>query len=1211
MIAALSILALTTLLMLAMAGLLRVESATADQNKQMQKARANAKLGLMVALGDLQKYAGPDQRVTATASILDSNPETPKADDVNNAHWVGVWRTDGFKDEAPDSELIEYSTGPMTDRRDSESYEPYDQTLRWLVSGENPDPLLPPDNAIQIYGAFEEDLPEEEGALPEEDKVYVSKVKIDQNEGNYAFWMSDESTKAKINLKKTDPSRSPDFSEAETYHPVLSPDSFDLSHLFTGFQSLDHEALEKVQSKEQLALVNIGEPIVGDSISKAVQLLNHDLTISSYSVLADPLNGGLKTNLTAFINSEGTVPPLNTLPGISDETPILADATARDVIGPKYGAIRSWYQLGEETTGDLNDRVIDMTYPNLTSGPQLPANDPGADDLIVDIADFTKQAIQPVLLDATYQYGYTYTEDPRRFLKLTYPRVVLWNPYNVKLRVPRLYVHFDFRLNLHKIPEFNYQGGLYNRMSEKNYGKLSWNGVPPFAYAIEATTFEPGECLLFTTAETGQDTLEGKAHKFSTSTINENLLSATADPAERRCFYEINSIPPIPGQDLTTMRLKYRWGGSIGASFNADPIQSVYLYAAKDTSANPQINDLGSGDFPALQKYYLDHFGRRFGNQHGRWFPGYTRPGFAQSLANHEPNSLTGFGMRWKHFYESFSNRVYGRALHEPWYLSPIAHHNVRARHVHRWPSDNAFGMEYTKTPGVSGGYWLLSHGVIGQTRQFPEWSEIVNSVSFNDGKYRTGPFFTADNMDVDEISTYPLFDIPDRDLGVHSLGALQHVQFSAHVWHPSYVIGNGFASPHIAPDSTGEENRDDWTEIVPYLDLGQQIMVSRMHQIGDDNMVFDISYETNHHIWDKHFLSSLPHDTSAEGWNGDQWDPAKPLPNSRMEIRDNVDGASDYDALTDFYRAAKHLMLSGGFNINSTSKAAWEALLRSFNEIELTSRDGGSSPAQFSRFLVPEVNSGDPQMATDRDLWAGYRNLSDQEISDLAEKIVVEVKKRAPFIGIGDFVNRRLGTPDGNEDDLHFFGTLQAAINQSGINHGLDKHEHDPSLPSHAAWNYILPNSAEAKSSYRYGTHRLGEPIDAGGYWGNYLIRPTPQEHRTFEYTSNETGEAYRLSEAIGAPGHLSQADILQQVGSVITARSDTFTIRAYGDVLDESTNEVVAQAWCEAVVQRLPEPVVPDPASGNLNPDGDGEAGFGRKFVVTQFRWLDKNEI
>jgi len=52
-------------------------------------------------------------------------------------------------------------------------------------------------------------------------------------------------------------------------------------------------------------------------------------------------------------------------------------------------------------------------------------------------------------------------------------------------------------------------------------------------------------------------------------------------------------------------------------------------------------------------------------------------------------------------------------------------------------------------------------------------------------------------------------------------------------------------------------------------------------------------------------------------------------------------------------------------------------------------------------------------------------------------------------------------------------------------------------------------------------------------------------------------------------------QGDVLQSIGSVLTARSDTFVIRTYGEVLNplDSTAAPISRAWCEAVVQRLPD--------------------------------------
>jgi hypothetical protein len=86
------------------------------------------------------------------------------------------------------------------------------------------------------------------------------------------------------------------------------------------------------------------------------------------------------------------------------------------------------------------------------------------------------------------------------------------------------------------------------------------------------------------------------------------------------------------------------------------------------------------------------------------------------------------------------------------------------------------------------------------------------------------------------------------------------------------------------------------------------------------------------------------------------------------------------------------------------------------------------------------------------------------------------------------------------------------------------------------------------------------------------------------------------------------------------MTARSDTFKIRAYGEVA--SMGGDVVQAVCEATVQRVPEYVntVDEPWVENhanpLFPSGALQLNsinqsFGRRFKVISIRWLDQAEI
>jgi hypothetical protein len=186
--------------------------------------------------------------------------------------------------------------------------------------------------------------------------------------------------------------------------------------------------------------------------------------------------------------------------------------------------------------------------------------------------------------------------------------------------------------------------------------------------------------------------------------------------------------------------------------------------------------------------------------------------------------------------------------------------------------------------------------------------------------------------------------------------------------------------------------------------------------------------------------------------------------------------------------------------------------------------------------------------------------------VRKLAAQIVVEVETRGPFLSLADFVNRRL-----SEDETGKKGALQAAIDRAGLN---------SSFPG----EWPLDNSASLPDY---------DHVDN-------IDDPTRLE-QTLKPDTN----------AWGALGFLTQADLLQFIGPALSARSDTFRIRAYGESLDAS-GKVTARTWCEAVVQRSPRYV--DPADDLLQtPDklNDTNKKFGRRFEIVAFRWLNPEEV
>ncbi len=84
-------------------------------------------------------------------------------------------------------------------------------------------------------------------------------------------------------------------------------------------------------------------------------------------------------------------------------------------------------------------------------------------------------------------------------------------------------------------------------------------------------------------------------------------------------------------------------------------------------------------------------------------------------------------------------------------------------------------------------------------------------------------------------------------------------------------------------------------------------------------------------------------------------------------------------------------------------------------------------------------------------------------------------------------------------------------------------------------------------------------------------------------------------LSDALAKSNSgVTSAQLLAGIGALLTTRSDTFRVRAYGDALNPvDSTKIESGAYCEAIVQRVADPL------------------GGRKFMVVYFRWLGPADV
>ncbi len=90
----LMILTLMILLTMVAVGLLSLSAISqrgSTQGEAQAMAQANAKLALMIALGELQKEMGPDMRVSAESALFDGNVQTEMIDGLAQSRWLASY----------------------------------------------------------------------------------------------------------------------------------------------------------------------------------------------------------------------------------------------------------------------------------------------------------------------------------------------------------------------------------------------------------------------------------------------------------------------------------------------------------------------------------------------------------------------------------------------------------------------------------------------------------------------------------------------------------------------------------------------------------------------------------------------------------------------------------------------------------------------------------------------------------------------------------------------------------------------------------------------------------------------------------------------------------------------------------------------------------------------------------------------------------------
>lgn len=1138
----------------------------------------------MLAIGELQKSLGPDKAVTANSEILSAAPGKPNT--------TGVWESWELN---PDSATLDYPA------------EKVGRFRRWLVSTPDPASAIVRDFVTQAWTGKTVELVGEKalgGTAAASKKVTAGIVPVSRDgktQGAYAWHVSDESTKARINVYR-DPTQNSTLARKRALLAGHRPDPSVMQVSGTSLDFLPRDldstsfgdamnTVAKVTSFDQVSLLS-------PAAKAQIKQFRNDVTPYSLGILTDVRRGGLKQDLSsAFEMFTSANNP--TLPSeFAGKTLYASTHGITGISDPNWSNLSGYYNIFRSITTPDTD-------PTFNQRPSVGVS-------ITDRKPPTRYHPGPVIAKVEAMFSYVTRDthpswntqlaalDPKMLYMghLIYtPLVTLHNPYNVNISFDNLEVTirnvpvaFRFSVNgapqsskLVPLTELFVSGG--DRREKKFIMKIANWTAPGSTSTTGGITMKPGQTLVCGPYLNPQASFSNPLNTPFFDFKN-NLTGVGTDGT----IVPINAKPGYAGRCV---------------GYDLDWLTPTHNSFDSGRSSDGGLGVLGLRGTDALEIEY-----------------GVEQPSVGLNTSFQVTAKITSQGRTYdyggldfiygdsatlkKAFTQTFRCQVLARDTYVPNSQAISVHAAAKTLGVFSAYANTTSGGVYENNSRIAptGAMKALRDGrIAGKPFLFNNAARTVMTVDMKSEKPggQSHELNFQQFLGLGEVEAYFELDSTNRTASLMGNTTGRGIKSGSYLelptgpmltiadfrrsnaltssYLPSFVqpVGNSMVSPLMSTDKVRQTDN----QLAAYEMLDQSVLAN--HALYD-RFYFSTFATDSTTKPDAVFEKFMDRSSPLQSQTFEPYLPAgKTLATAKSELF-----ASGKPVDTAYQRAAEYQMVRGAFNVNSTSVQAWKAILASMSKVDITSlivkvgnASGGGQALETS--LVTTTPTGTPIMgmsllngekattsgltdAARTNQWNGHRELSDSELTLLAEKIVAQVRLRGPFLSMSEFVNRQIGS----NSELTRMGALEAAIGASKIN--------DIMYPSPLTTPIVKD---DVKDATLYGFN---------------------------------TPETVTGNPAAGAPGWISQGDLLRILEPAATVRSDTFVIRVCGEAWDAAGN-VTARSYAEAVVQRTPEYIDPvDRPSVNAYIDSNAAQAnktFGRKMNVVSFRWLSTNEI